>query len=732
MKKSNRIVKATAALALSAAMILTGATGFMMGGTVSARASEIDTSGYKALIPKAVLADVLKPYNVNPGDTVDVVIPMKASNYMIRKPVINVDFSKTPGFTLASDVIYTDANGNRPDTITVRDTVYVKFSVKIPLNAKKGRYNDIPITFVTMDSFNDYQEIALDQSSKLTFVVASQKKNANFSLLDTDYPKSVKDNQSVNIKLTFHNNGELAADNVKVSLTGYDSTLIPDTQPVNDLGTIPGDGDGVAEFDFTAIKSLPSGVTKLEAVVKYDNSDGSAADPQSFTISLQTISKQSESDNKPVNRPVIQVTSVNYPHYTVNVGASFDVVYKFTNTGKVDAKNVVVDTTGYSEAGLKPAKAYDKYRKALLKAGESFTMKRSFTATDTIQDGIRPITVNYSFYSVKDKTLATQLTDTMSIYIDTKSKESSGEVDNSMPRLTVAKYDTGKDKIMAGKIFTFTFDVINPHPSVSADNIVVTISSADNNFAIVEGSASILIDSLKPGESKRCSIPLRAKGDIATNGYDLTITFDYEYLTKDVANKNALVKKPNKIEEKLKLQVYSDDRPMLSNISVGAGDTPVLMETTALSFDFNNMGKSTLYNVTAKVKGDFKTTNEILIIGNVDAGTGRSWSMDVTPQVAGEGKGVITISYEDSNGNVSSYDTNFESMVNETNPADGGDMPIDPMPVPEAPKEIIPLWAFIVGNVVIFIVGAAVVRNIMIKKYKKKKLAEAMREDEEL
>ena len=38
---------------------------------------------------------------------------------------------------------------------------------------------------------------------------------------------------------------------------------------------------------------------------------------------------------------------------------------------------------------------------------------------------MKPITVNYSYYSVKDKTLATQITDTMSIYIDTKGKEDS-------------------------------------------------------------------------------------------------------------------------------------------------------------------------------------------------------------------------------------------------------------------------------------------------------------------
>ena len=729
--KPKKIIKTGAAFALAAAMLLSGPSG-LLGGVVIAKASDIDSAAYKPTIPKAVLGDVLKPYNVMPGDTVNVVIPVKASNYVIRKPVINVDLSKTPGFTLASDVTCTDEKGNKVENISVRDTVYVKFAVKIPLNTKKGRYNDIPITFITTDSFNDYQEVTLEQSSKLTFVVDTQKKNAKFSLLDTDYPRNIKDNDSVNIKLTFHNDGELPADNVTVSIAGYESVLVPDDQPVSNIGTIAGGADGDVDFDFTAIKNLTNGVTKLDVTVKYDNSDGTAADPQTFTISLQTIAKKTDAEQLE-KRPIIQVTSVSYPHYTINVGNHFDVVYEFKNIGEVAAKNIVVDTTGYSEAGLKPDMAYDKFRLRLLKPGKTFKLTRSFSATETIQDGMKPITVNLVYYSVKDKLLATQITDTMSVYIDTKGKENAGDVDNSMPRLTISKYDTGKKKIKAAKTFTFTFDIMNPHRSVSADNIVVTISSADNNFAIVEGSASMFIDSLGPGQSQRKSILLRAKGDIATNGYDLGITFDYEYLGKDVANKNALIKKQNKVEEKLKLQVYSDDRPMLANILVGSGDTPVLNETTALTFDFTNMGKSVLYNVTAKVKGDFKSTNEVLIIGNVNAGDSRSWSMDVTPQVDGMGKGVLTISYEDSNGNVSSYDTNFESMVSATNPEEGGgDMPNMPMPVPQGPKDIVPMWAFVVGNIVIFIIGVAVTKNFVVKKYKKKKLAEAMREDEEL
>lgn len=690
-----------------------------------------DFGDIKPLVPKAYMADIIQPYNVNPGDLVDVSIPIKVSNYSMRKPVIDIDFSKIPDFRVEGTPICVDEKGKVLENLRINDKIYLKFKVRVPMNAKRGTYKEIPIRFVTLNSFGDYAEVVLEQVSKLCFVVSNQKDVANFSLADAVYPMTIKEGQDVNISLDLYNNGELPAKDVTVTLTGYEAALLPSgDQPECFVGDVAGEKSGKAEFSFVTAKNLQTGIIQLVATVTYKYSDGTVAEPQKFTISIQALDEKKDS----VNRPQIQVTSVKYPHYTVKAGDKFEVIYTFKNTGRVAAKNIVVDTTGYSEAGLKPAKAYDKLRISKLEPQKTFEMRRKFKATNSVTTGMKPITINYTYYSIEDKALATQITDSMNIYIDSKNKDDgqSGEVDNSMPRLTISKYETGKEKIMAGKIFNFTFEVLNPHPSATADNIVATISSADNSFSIVEGSASFFIDSLKPGQKKKCTIPLKAKGDIATNGYDLMITFDYEYLAKEVANNNALVKKQNKLEEKLKLQVYSNDRPMLSNISVGAGDPPIVMEPTAISFDFNNMGKSTLYNVTAKVKGDFKPTNEVLIIGNVEAGAGRSWSIDVIPQQEGEGKGVITISYEDGNGNVTSYDTKFEGTVNA--PVDdsnmGGNMP--EMPIEPEKKEVLPMWAFILLEIVIFFAGIIITNKVIIKKYKKKKIAEVMKEDEEL
>lgn len=724
--KIKKVFKFGMVAALAMAMSVMGTPGIVQVAEVKAGS----ISDLKALIPKAVLRDTLKPYKVNPGDTVEVIIPFRSSNYRIKDPVIGVDFSKTSGFSLVGDpTVYTKESANLK-IISVTDKAFLKFSVYIPLNAKKGSYDTIPIKFITTDSFGEYTEVELEQVSKLTFIVNSQKKGAAFSFLGTEMPNEVKAEDDFYVGAKFSNKGELPAKNVKVVLGGYDSKfMLYDSQPVQEFKEVlPGKKIDV-NYNLIAGKLLSDEFVPLTMTIKYEHEDGTEAEVQEFKISLPTVAKKVS-----LEKPVIQVTNVDYPRHTVRAGEVFDIEYTFMNTGKEDVKEVLVDVSGYSEAGFKPEKAYAKFRIPTLKVGKEKKIKRTFTAVENITSGMKPITASFNYYSATDTASVNQISDTMNVYIDVRGKEDekNGDLNNSVPRLMISKYNTGEEKIMAGKIFNFNFDVLNTHTGASADNIKATVSSADGSFSIVEGSASFYISSLKAGETKNLNIPLKVKGDIATNGYDLSVKFEYEYLKKDTANNNTtLTKQTTELTEVLKLQVFSNDRPMLSNVRVGDGEPPKFMEASTLTFDFNNLGKSPLYNVTAKVSGDFKPLNDVLIIGNVNAGEGKTWTMEVTPNVEAMGKGVLTISYEDSNGNVKTYDTNFESEIM---PADSGmpEMPEMPeMPMVKEKKDIMPLWAFIILQVVVFGGATLVTKNTILKRYKKKKRAEIEREDEE-
>lgn len=177
---------------------------------------------------------------------------------------------------------------------------------------------------------------------------------------------------------------------------------------------------------------------------------------------------------------------------------------------------------------------------------------------------------------------------------------------------------------------------------------------------------------------------------------------------------------------------------MVSNIMVGYWEAPRFGELTTMSFEFYNMGKSPLYNVTASVEGDFDAAGSMVMIGNVEPGTGKSWELNVTPMVEGFGTGTLHISYEDSNGNISTFDESFESEIQvvDNTPIDpglddpnGGMIDVDGTGMVNAKKPLLPVWAFVLIQVALVLIAPLVTKSIIIKLYKKKQLK---RLDEEL
>jgi hypothetical protein len=165
-----------------------------------------------------------------------------------------------------------------------------------------------------------------------------------------------------------------------------------------------------------------------------------------------------------------------------------------------------------------------------------------------------------------------------------------------------------------------------------------------------------------------------------------------------------------KEDNTIKLNAIENARPVVQNINIGAGmDTPTEGTSIAMAFDFYHMGKSTLNNVYATVSGDFSLdSSEMFYIGSVTAGNSViDNEPSVIPAFAGTCSGVLTIHYEDSNGNEKTVD--FDIPATEVMPvADFGGMDFGGgdfggmdgyMPDEEPAKEIVPKWAFITGEI---------------------------------
>ena len=112
------------------------------------------------------------------------------------------------------------------------------------------------------------------------------------------------------------------------------------------------------------------------------------------------------------------------------------------------------------------------------------------------------------------------------------------------PRLIISNFSTVPDPekgdLRAGSQFEFVLEIENTHSSVSARNIKVTLSQAENIFTVSEGSSSIFISSIAPGETSTNTFRMKVKNDATTKAYPLEITIQYDYDGKKLFVKGAL------------------------------------------------------------------------------------------------------------------------------------------------------------------------------------------------
>ncbi|MBP5304694.1 MAG: hypothetical protein J6Z02_02490 [Lachnospiraceae bacterium] len=708
-------------------------------GSVPAKAAN-----YEPSIPVPKTYGYLNPYEVEPGQTIDISLPVRVSEYTIKNPVIKIDLDGTP-FSLVGDIKLTRDDMKEATNLTmlsIAKVTYINFQIKVSENARKGTYegkeniltadgesaadtNGIGVLFTTTDSFNNYVTVRLQQPSKFAIKVVSEKTLPSFSIVKTDVPDMVKPEDAFNVGITVKNNGQVNAEDVRISLDKINEAgFLPDSYfGESKVGDIKSGAKASADFSLRAGMGLTSAVQQITAVVTYkvDGKDYK----EELPVYIQTAGKD---DEKQVMIGAVRLMSADMPKVIAD-GDKFNLNLTYKNVSEENVSDVVVQIEGYDTAGFIPDFFYNKTELGSLKAGKSKNATFKFKAPEEIISGSKPLTLKVTYTT----STGSVLTDTVTIYAEVKSK-TAAPTTSGMPKLLVMDYGTGVEKLMAGSEFDFTFKVKNTHSSAKAENIKVTVSSTDNTFSIIQGSASFLIESLAGGEEKECTIPLRVKGDVATGGYDINIEFDYEYSGLD--DKKNLTSLSNKITETLKIPVYSNDRPMVNNIQVGTWEAPKANESTTMSFEFYNMGKSPLYNVTATVEGDFTTNGAMLMIGNVESGSGQTWEMDVTPTMGGTCSGTLIISYEDGNGNPSTYEMPFSADVQDMGGAiiddggfiDDGGMIDDGNWNPDGEmidgedtaKKGLPLWAWIAIGVGAAAVVAAVV-VIVVKVRKKKK-----------
>jgi hypothetical protein len=605
---------------------------------------------------------------------------------------------------------------------TVMDGNYSVKSVKVG-DLPSGGTKDItlPVTILTTASvgknplsvnftYKTPGGTSLTAAYKLSVSLTANVASPNLTVTDMKYGDSLKPGEDFSLEIDLKNTGLGTAKSI---IAEIDPTSITQDGIIKNYFS---NGISVTNIDeemtekvkipLTVSKYATGGMKTVKVNVTYMDASGNK-----YTLSETVYVDVSAATT--AGTPDIVITKVVQSPEQPKAGDKVTITFQLENKSKVDATDLKIYPDGLTNATFIPVNA-DPYQYIdKLASGEKKKISIPLMVSSGISEGLNNLTVKYTYTGGEGSTIIP----IRNIKNDLGS--------NSIPKLIISKYSTDTDELKAGTIFNLTYDIYNTNSSTAAKNITVTITQADNVFTVTQGSNSFFINRIDQGESIENTIEMKVKSDATTKAYPLTLTIEYEY-DGEKPNAETGVVGVTKTET-LNLNAEENARPVVDGTQVTSFNGSVINgEAATLGFNFYNMGKAVLNNVTATVEGDgFTPTGGMLFIGNVDPGSSAYEEIEVTPNMEGTASGTLKISYEDSNGETIEFTQDFTgevmpATVLDPGVVDGGVGPVMNPDVSIAKADIMPIWAFVIMLLAIFAIFVPVTRKVIINVYKAK------------
>ena len=344
---------------------------------------------------------------------------------------------------------------------------------------------------------------------------------------------------------------------------------------------------------------------------------------------------------------------------------NFDVNVR--NTGYKTAYDVRVDMELSEDITKFPFEINDgNYDRQMgnMNPDQTVAVPFSMAVREKAKSGYYPIKFKIRYRENENGNFAAPVEDTFYVRVYGKDEADSldseaGENERTKARIIVDSFETDPAEIYAGQDFTLKVRMKNASNSIVASNILFTFESETVSdspvFTTVNGSNSVVVNSLAPGASDTLTIKFSSSPTAEQRSY--TITINEQYDSPEFKNAKEAVKIAVGLKQEARLNTGTIE-VMPDAISVG--------EESNVMFSINNTGKVMLYNVNAVFEADSIQKNECYV-GNIEPG--KSGNVDtmingIAP-TADDGKVKLSITYEDENGKVSTVEKEIQLMVNE-------------------------------------------------------------------
>ena len=377
-----------------------------------------------------------------------------------------------------------------------------------------------------------------------------------------------------------------------------------------------------------------------------------------------TGTSETDEDN---SEPVAFALGENQSTPSANYSEVMNFDVNVRNTGYKTAYDVRVDMVLSEDITKFPFEINDgNYDRQMgnMNPDQTVAVPFSMAVREKAKSGYYPIKFKIRYRENENGNFAAPIEDTFYVRVYGKDEDDSldseaGENERTKARIIVDSFETDPAEIYAGQDFTLKVRMKNASNSIAASNILFTFESeavSDSPvFTTVNGSNSVVVNSLAPGASDTLTIKFSSSPTAEQRSY--TITINEQYDSPEFKNAKEAVKIAVGLKQEARLNTGTIE-VMPDAISVG--------EESNVMFSINNTGKVMLYNVNAVFEADSIQKNEAYV-GNIEPG--KSGNVDtmingIAP-TTDDGKVKLSITYEDENGKVSTVEKEIQLMVNE-------------------------------------------------------------------
>ncbi len=282
----------------------------------------------------------------------------------------------------------------------------------------------------------------------------------------------------------------------------------------------------------------------------------------------------------------------------------------------------------------------------------------------------------------------------------------SGGTEKPQAKLVVEAITTDPLNPKAGEDFEVVLSLKNTSASYYVQNVEVTYTTEEDALMPTSGSNSVYIAKIDKSESFEQRLPVKASPELTNENVKIELAMEYEdkKLTALTATQSVMVK----VQQVQRMQL---DELQLPTTQTVAGDS------ADVSLGIFNLGRTVLYNVTAKVVCDNPNLmmGQSFFGGNMDPGTSKTAELEVTPVEGGQYNASVVVTYENAMGEVTTETRPFALTVAALEEMNYDEMMDyeEPEPEPQAPSaaeimQYLPPWVYAAVGLILLAVILAI------------------------